>query len=184
MDPISTPSPKSPLEAWGFTWGGWLDNRHGEWWLLAQLLLIAAHALPPWPQLSAWGVIWPLVLSRLGLLLFVLGLLEAGLAFWRLGFSLSPLPDPKPGAALVTGGLYALCRHPMYQAVLLCSLGVVLFKASLLHLLLLFSLAAVLGGKARREERLLRAIHPGYGAYSLSTPAIVPGLPWLDWRLP
>ena len=24
---------------WGFSWGGWLDNRRGEWWLLAQLLL-------------------------------------------------------------------------------------------------------------------------------------------------
>ena len=23
---------------WGFSWGGWLDNRRGEWWLLAQLL--------------------------------------------------------------------------------------------------------------------------------------------------
>ena len=25
---------------WGLSWGGWLDNRRGEWWLLAQLLLI------------------------------------------------------------------------------------------------------------------------------------------------
>ena len=31
---------------WGFSWSGWLDNRRGEWWLLAQLLLITAHLLP------------------------------------------------------------------------------------------------------------------------------------------
>ena len=36
---------------WGFSWGGWLDNRRGEWWLLAQLLLITAHLLPVWPCL-------------------------------------------------------------------------------------------------------------------------------------
>ena len=43
-------------------------------------------------------------------------------------------------------------------------------------------LAALLGGKARREERSLLALHPGYRAYRASTPAIVPHLPWLDWR--
>jgi len=27
-------------------------------------------------------------------------------------------------------------------------------------------------------------VHPEYGAYRLATPAIIPGLPWLDWRGP
>jgi protein-S-isoprenylcysteine O-methyltransferase Ste14 len=49
-------------------------------------------------------------------------------------------------------------------------------------LVLLLALGAVLGGKARREERQLLAIHPGYSAYRATTAAIVPGLPWLDWR--
>jgi len=114
--------------------------------------------------------------------LFVVGLLLAAQAFWRLGPSLTPLPDPKPGAALVTTGAYGRCRHPLYQAVLLCSLGVVLALGSLLHLALLLGLCAVLGGKARREERFLMQLHPGYRDYRRSTPAIVPGLPWLDWR--
>jgi protein-S-isoprenylcysteine O-methyltransferase Ste14 len=43
-------------------------------------------------------------------------------------------------------------------------------------------LAAVLGGKARREERLLVPLHPEYVSYRRTTPAILPGLPWLDWR--
>ena len=47
---------------------------------------------------------------------------------------------------------------------------------------LLLALAALLGGKARREERSLLALHPSYGAYCAATPAIVPHLPWLDWR--
>ena len=52
----------------------------------------------------------------------------------------------------------------------------------LLHLALLLGLCAVLGGKARREERFLLQLHPGYRDYRRSTPAIVPGVPWLDWR--
>ena len=187
MDPTSTPSPKCPPEGsafsgWGLSWGGWLDNRRGEWWLLAQLSLIAAHLLPPWPAPGSWGYAWPLPLALTGVLVFALGLLLAAQAFWRLGPSLTPLPDPKPGAALVTTGAYGRCRHPLYQAILLCSLGVVLALGSLLHLALLLGLCAVLGGKARREERQLLQIHPGYAAYRAQVPAILPGLPWLDWR--
>ena len=59
---------------------------------------------------------------------------------------------------------------------------VVLALGSLLHLALLLGLCAVLGGKARREERMLMEVHPEYAAYRLVTPAIIPGLPWLDWR--
>jgi hypothetical protein len=103
-------------------------------------------------------------------------------AFWGLGASLTPLPDPKPGAALVTRGPYRRCRHPLYQAILLCSLGVVLALGSLLHLALLLALVAVLGGKARREEGRLLLLHPDYPAYRAATAAIIPGLPWLDWR--
>jgi len=202
MDPTSTPSPKSPLEGWQLSWGGWLDNRHGEWWLLAQLALIAAHVLPPWPAPGSWGFAWPLPIALAGAVLFVvglahawplpvavagavllvLGLLLAAQAFWRLGVNLTPLPDPKPGAELVTSGAYGRCRHPLYQAVLLCSLGVVLALGSLLHLALLLGLCAVLGGKARREERMLLRLHPEYAVYRAATPAIIPGLPWLDWR--
>ena len=182
MDPTSTPSPKSPLEGWQFSWAGWLDNRHGEWWLLAQLLLLAAHLLPPWPAPGSWGYAWPLPIALGGAGMFLLGLLLAAQAFLGLGASLTPLPDPKPGAALVTSGPYRRCRHPLYQAVLLCSLGVVLTLGSLLHLALLLGLCAVLGGKARREERQLLPLHCDYAAYRAATPAIIPALPWLDWR--
>jgi len=182
MDPTSTRSPKSPLEGWGLSWGGWLDNRRGEWWLLAQLVLIAAHLFPPWPAPGSWGYAWPLPLAALGAGFFVLGLLLAAQAFWRLGPSLTPLPDPKPGAALITTGAYGRCRHPLYQAIVICSLGVTLALGSLLHLALLLGLCAVLGGKARREERQLLPLHPEYAAYRAQVPAIIARLPWLDWR--
>ena len=178
------PSPRFAPSRWGLSWGGWFDNRHGEWWLLAQLALIAAHLLPPYPAPGAWGYAWPLPVALAGLILFGIGILLAIQAFWRLGPNLTPLPDPMPGAVLVTQGAYGRCRHPLYQAILICSLGVTLALGSLLHLALLLGLCGVLGGKARREERQLVLVHPEYIAYRLGTPAIIPGLPWLDWRGP
>ncbi|MCP9849532.1 isoprenylcysteine carboxylmethyltransferase family protein [Cyanobium sp. Morenito 9A2] len=170
------------LRAWGLTWGGWLDNRRGEWWLLAQLVLIALLLLPAVPAPSALGLTWPLAVRLVGAVAVALGVVEGLRAFLNLGSSLTPLPDPKPGAALVTTGPYARVRHPLYQAILIGALGMALARGSLLHLGLLLALVGVLGGKARREENKLLAEHPEYTAYRASTAAIVPGLPWLDWR--
>jgi protein-S-isoprenylcysteine O-methyltransferase Ste14 len=170
------------LKRWGFSWAGLRDNRRGEWWVLAQITLIAAHALPPEPPLAALGVQWPLALRWLGAAVVVIGVAVGAQAALRLGDSLSPLPEPIPGAPLVTEGAYGRCRHPIYQALLLCSLGVVLLLGSLLHLALLLALAVVLVLKARREEQRLCLIHPDYPTYRLRTPAILPHLPGLDWR--
>ena len=168
---------------WGFSWGGWLDNRRGEWWLLAQLLLITAHLLPVWPDPASFGLaIWPKPLFGLGLLLLAFGVFRAIQALRCLGTSLSPLPSPKPSNQLIATGAYAICRHPWYRAVLLCSAGVVLATGSLLHLELLVTLAVVLRGKARFEELGLRELHPDYIQYAAATPAIVGWLPGLDWR--
>lgn len=170
------------LRRWGFSWQGLIDNRRGEWWLIAQVLLIAAHLLPATPPPAALGLAWPPALALLGWATLALGLLLAAQAFFNLGPNLTPLPEPMPGAELVTGGAYARCRHPLYQAILVCSFGLTLALGSLLHLVLLLALAWVLASKAHREERRLIELHPDYSAYRASTPAILPGVPALDWR--
>jgi protein-S-isoprenylcysteine O-methyltransferase Ste14 len=159
-----------------------LNNQKGEWWLLAQVVLICAHILPTWPSelFQAWS--WAVVLHVTGLMVFAVGLGLALQGFLALGPNLSPLPDPKPNAVLITTGVYRHCRHPLYRAVLICSVGVVLAKGSLLHLALLLILVAVLNGKAHREEKRLCSVHPDYLTYRANTPAILPGLPGLDWR--
>lgn len=178
---MSTPLQKR-LQRWGFSWQGLLDNRHGEWWVIAQMGLIAAHALPPEPSPAGMGWPWPMAIRISGGVVVLIGLAIGAQATFNLGDSLSPLPEPIPGAALVTEGAYSRCRHPIYQCVLLCSLGVVLLLGSLLHLGLMLCLAVVLAWKARREEQRLCDSHPGYGAYRERTAAIVPRLPGLDWR--
>ena len=133
------------FSGWGLSWAGWLDNRRGEWWLAAQLVLITAHLLPVWPAPAFWGLVsWPRLLFGFGLFLLALGLIRAVQSLLSLGASLSPLPVPKHHNQLIRTGVYSHCRHPMYQAVLICSLGVVLATGSLVHLGLLLALAVVL----------------------------------------
>jgi protein-S-isoprenylcysteine O-methyltransferase Ste14 len=170
------------LAQWGFSWRGLRDNRHGEWWLLGQLSLIALHLLPPLPAPASYGIVWPLALRLVGWSTFGLGVLLAAQAAFNLGPSLTPLPEPMAGAALITNGAYGRCRHPLYQAILVCSLGSVLALGSLLHLVLLLALAVLLSGKAAREEQRLLQIHPNYSTYRATTAAIIPRFPGLDWR--
>ena len=186
--PSTRPAEGSPsrfallLRHWGFSRAGLRDNRHGEWWLLSQVALIAMLLAPPLPPPVAIGLAWPWPLRIGGGLLLALGLAGAARSLQQLGSSLTPLPEPMPQAELVTRGPYASCRHPLYRAILLGALGLAVLLGSLLHLLIALALAGVLGGKARREERSLLQRYPAYAAYQGQTAAILPRLPWLDWR--
>lgn len=82
-------------------------------------------------------------------------------------------PDPHPEGRLVTGGPYAWVRHPMYLAVLLAMAAFAL-GGDAWQWAAWAALAAVLAAKARREERGLAILHPGYEAYRRRTRAIVP----------
>lgn len=161
------------MRDWGLSWGGWLDNRRGEWWLLGQLVLIAMDiALPAWPL--RWSS--PQGLMVVGVVVLIAGLVLAAAAFVQLGSSLTPLPEPMPNAELKAQGLYGFCRHPLYLAVLVCALGMALIKGGVLHPLLLLGLSVLLRGKAKREEQALLRHYPDYGAYQQRVPAFFPGL--------
>ena len=160
------------MRDWGLSWGGWLDNRRGEWWLLGQLVLIAMDiALPAWPL--RWSS--PQGLMVVGVVVLIGGLVLAAAAFVQLGSSLTPLPEPMPNAELKAQGLYGFCRHPLYLAVLVCALGMALIKGGVLHPLLLLGLSVLLRGKAKREEQALLRQYPDYGAYQQRVPAFFPG---------
>ncbi len=170
------------LSGWELSWKGILDNRKGEWWLIGQIILITAHLSPHWPLIDKSNYNYPLAFKLIGFILLFSGITLIIRAFLHLGESLSPLPDPKPGAKLITTGAYRQCRHPLYQGLVIASVGLSILYGSIFHILLSISLCTLLRGKAQREERKLKAIHPEYREYILNTPAIIPSFRPLDWR--
>ncbi|WP_320674858.1 methyltransferase family protein [Prochlorococcus sp. MIT 1341] len=173
---------RSAFSGWKISWQGFIDNSQGEWFLVIQLILVLAHLFPAWPVFIDLNLFLLLFLRIFGSVLFFFGFFRALTSFLRLGSSLSPFPEPKSGASLVTEGIYSRCRHPLYQALLLCSIGVCIFLASLFHLLLFLIFAIILRAKALREEARLKLIHTNYVKYMAKTPAIIKGLIFLDWR--
>ncbi len=104
------------------------------------------------------------------------GIIVGTISVVKLGKALTPNPIPRIDGHLETKGLYALVRHPIYSAVLLAMLGVVVWGAGVWHLVFYGLLLALLGVKARAEERLLLERYPEYEEYGSRVGRFVPGL--------
>ena len=127
----------------------------------AQFGLLAALLILPAGDLWARGV----VSGVLAGILVLVGVLIAALAAMKLGPNLTPLPIPKDDGELITSGFYRYVRHPIYTGVLLAAAGVVVFQASLAHLVGWILLWGVLTLKALGEERMLSEKYEAYGDY-------------------
>ncbi len=141
-------------------------------WVIVQLVLLAALLLMP-----AYGLLPFLVpLRPLGLLVGFAGLVLSGVATWQLhaGRSLTPMPSPRAGAALLTSGLYRRVRHPVYSGLLVWALGMAIAAASGLHFVLFGLLWAFFHAKAAHEEKLLAQKFSGYSEYVTRTPRFFP----------
>jgi protein-S-isoprenylcysteine O-methyltransferase Ste14 len=138
----------------------------------AQLLLLAALVLIPHDSL------WPVgaVPVAVGIVLMALGVVLAVLGAVGLGPALTASPIPRPDAQLVTHGVYGVVRNPIYTGLLVGGLGLVVFGASLWHILTWVALLALLAGKARWEERMLRAKHPEFDGYAARVGRFLPGV--------
>jgi protein-S-isoprenylcysteine O-methyltransferase Ste14 len=80
-------------------------------------------------------------------------------AYLALRPSLRVSPIPKPGAPLITVGIYKWFRHPMYLGVLLFGLGMLLNNLNLISIATYVVLGANMVVKANYEDQLLRARH-------------------------
>ncbi len=125
-----------------------------------------------------WGSLWAREVTTIviGLVLVALGVGIALAAGGALGRTLTPSPIPKADGQLVTGGVYARVRHPIYSGLLVLGLGLVAIGASVLHALAWVALLSVLMAKARFEERMLLDQYPGYRDYAARVGRLVPGI--------
>lgn len=115
-------------------------------------------------------------LNILGTVLIAIGLVLLFAGFRGLGKSLNANPVPNQDGVLVTSGIYAIVRHPIYLGLLIITLGLVVSSGVLAQFLPWVFLAALLAYKMRWEEVLLTEKYKGYAEYMTRVPAVVPGL--------
>src|SRR5215470_7673695 len=105
-------------------------------------------------------------------------LLLAGTAWavWSLrslGRNLSVIAQARDVA---DGGPYRWIRHPLYAGEIVSSLGLAIAAHSLATIAVWLGICALQVYRAVREEQLLLAVLPGYGAYRIRTAALLPGI--------
>jgi protein-S-isoprenylcysteine O-methyltransferase Ste14 len=122
-----------------------------------------------WSSVPAW-------LAILADTLVVLGLLGTALVLKQNSYAASTI-RVEAEQPVVSTGLYALVRHPMYSAALLIVVFTPLALGSYWTLLLVIPLIGALAWRLLDEERFLVRNLPGYAAYREHTHyRLVPGV--------
>lgn len=100
------------------------------------------------------------------------------LVFWAIvtmkKSKLRILPEPSPHATLVTNGPYRFIRHPMYTAILMGSVGLLIHQFTWLRLSYVIALTVVLVGKLIWEERMLLQKFEAYRDYMRRSKRLLP----------
>jgi protein-S-isoprenylcysteine O-methyltransferase Ste14 len=148
----------------------------GEWYVAAQIVLIAVVFLGPrtLPSLPDW----PAPLARISLIAGATLACAGGVllltSLFRLGPNLTPLPYPKPHATLIQTGPYGLVRHPIYAGGIALSFGWALLVCGWLTLGYATALMIFLDIKSAREERWLASKFPDYSDYQQRVRKLIP----------
>ena len=142
-------------------------------WVVVQFALmfaLLAAGLLWRAQWSGWGT-WVL-----GGALLVLGAWTGLRGTRDLGQHRTPFPRPKEEGQLITTGIYARVRHPLYLSVIALGFAWALLWRSWPALSLAVLQALFFDGKARREERWLRERFSHYNDYARRVKRFIPGL--------
>jgi protein-S-isoprenylcysteine O-methyltransferase Ste14 len=120
---------------------------------------------------TGWAAVAGLVLAVAGIVLTLVSQLAMGDS-WRIGV------DPTERTPLVTRGVFARVRNPIFTAMLIASVGLVLLVPNVLSIAALLILAAALEVQVRLvEEPYLHATHgSAYARYLTSAGRFLPGI--------
>ncbi len=169
------------FSGWGLSLKGFLYNNKGEWLLLIQIILLLVLLFPGYPLVELQITVYTISIF-IGLAVLLIGILLSLKAVLNLGPSFTPLPEPKENSEIILDGSYKYFRHPLYRALIIISIGMSIYKLSLLHLVVTMLLSILLKKKAQKEEINLVKKFPEYKNYQLNTPAISSRVKYLDWR--
>lgn len=160
------------------------------WW--AKLAFIAALALGFAGPLAALAGLAPLPLldagwlQPVGLLVALTGTAATLAAQSAMGGSWRVGVDPDERTALVTSGMFAQVRNPVFTAMLTTSLGLTLMVPNLLSVAAYLALFAAIEIQIRAvEEPYLTRAHPDdYPAYAARVGRLLPGVGRLSLPAP
>ena len=105
------------------------------------------------------------VFRYLGNLIIMISSFVMLISIKELGKNLSPFPKPIKNGNLITSGIYALMRHPMYYSLISISFGVFITKLSFYYLSLTICLVLVIKYKIILEEKHLNTKFKNYLLY-------------------
>jgi protein-S-isoprenylcysteine O-methyltransferase Ste14 len=133
--------------------------------LVGAQLVCLAYLFVSGPWLASVGWVW----------LEIVGLYLGAWAIYTMKLhNLRIAPEVARGARLVTTGPYRSIRHPMYSAVLLITVALVLSRFTVARLTVWLMLLAVFLVKLQHEEVLLAKRFKEYTAYQRRTKRLVP----------
>ena len=164
------------LSDWGIT-SDWWRGLRGEYWVIAQGVLLCCFAIVPITQPSLIDIDSSVVrYASLGLTaVFGFGaMILLGRSLFDLGQNLTPLPHPKDDGQLVQTGIYSLVRHPLYSGVILLAFTYASWQISWVHFLGAIALFLFFDAKATKEELWLTEKFPTYANYRSSVKKLIP----------
>lgn len=145
----------------------------GRTWVALQFLIMAAQLLAVLVRRKQWAA--P-VSCTAGAALIATAAAYGLPGAHSLGGNRTPLPEPKADGKLITSGIYAHVRHPLYASVIAAGFGWALLWRSGPSLVLAALQALFLREKAKEEESRMCTRFPSYAAYARSVPRFLPRL--------
>ena len=164
------------LSDWGIT-SNWWRGLRGEYWVIAQGVLLFCFAILPNDRPSFINIdssVWHYASLGLTAVLGVWAVILLGRSLFDLGQNLTPLPHPRDDGQLVQTGIYSLVRHPLYSGVIFLAFTYASWQMSWLHFLGAIALFIFFDAKARKEEVWLTEKFPLYANYRISVKKLIP----------
>lgn len=134
-------------------------------YVLVQIILFVLFLF----EIKSFQFFIPKYIESLSIALLLLSIIFLITAFLQLNKNLSPFPTPVKNSQLVTKGVFAISRHPIYTAIIGVTFSVSLILGSGYKLALAAVFILFFYFKTRYEEKKLMERFPEYKDYNKKT---------------
>ena len=145
-------------------------TQRAQLYVMGQFLLIGLFAVAVLVQPPAANPVW----HGVGIAICAPGLAIMVAALVAMGRVMQVSPQPKADGHLVTRGIYAWLRHPMYTGIVFIVVGLLVRTPTLVVAIVGAVLVVFLVAKSRFEETLLQSRYPEYADYRRTTWGVIP----------